>query len=129
MASRDLYNNIGVTLAVSPAVLTATNTSSGIDLAGFEGATVIINTGAIAGAGNFTPKLQESDVSGSGYTDVAAKDLLGSFPSALAADTAYKVGYKGSKRYVRTVITLNSGTSIAAGAVIVKSHARSMPVA
>lgn len=129
MASRDLYDNIGVTLAVSPAVLTATNTSTGIDLAGFEGATVIINTGAIAGAGNFTPKLQESDVSGSGYTDVAAKDLLGSFPSALAADTAYKVGYKGSKRYVRTVITLNSGTSIAAGAVIVKSHARSKPVA
>lgn len=129
MASRDLYDNIGVTLAVSPAVLTATNTSTGIDLAGFEGATVIINTGAIAGAGNFTPKLQESDVSGSGYADVAAKDLLGSFPSALAADTAYKVGYKGSKRYVRTVITLNSGTSIAAGAVIVKSHARSKPVA
>ncbi len=129
MASRDLYNNIGVTLAVSPAVLTATNTSTGIDLADFEGATVIINTGAIAGAGNFTPKLQESDVSGSGYTDVAAKDLLGSFPSALAADTAYKVGYKGGKRYVRTVITLNSGTSIAVGAVIVKSHARSMPVA
>lgn len=129
MASRDLYDNIGVTLAVSPAVLTATNTSSGIDLAGFEGATVIINTGAIAGAGNFTPKLQESDVSGSGYTDVAAKDLLGSFPTALAADTAYKVGYKGGKRYVRTVLTLNSGTSIAAGAVIVKSHARSKPVA
>lgn len=129
MASRDLYDNIGVTLAVSPAVLTATNTSTGIDLVGFEGATVIINTGAIAGAGNFTPKLQESDVSGSGYTDVAAKDLLGSFPSALAADTAYKVGYKGGKRYVRTVITLNSGTSIAAGAVIVKSHPRSAPVA
>jgi len=129
MASKDTYNNIGVTLAVSPAVLTATNTSAAIDLAGFEAATVVITSGAIVGAGNFTPKLQESDTSGSGYTDVAAKDLLGSFPAALAADTAYKVGYIGSKRYVRTVLTLNSGTSVAASAVVLKSHARSKPVA
>lgn len=129
MASRDLYNNVGLTLAVSPAVLTATNTSAAIDLAGFEAATVVITTGAIAGAGNFTPKLTHSDTSGGTYTDVAAADLLGSFPAVLAADTAYKVGYKGAKQFVKTVLTLNSGTSIAASAVIVKSHARSKPVA
>jgi hypothetical protein len=129
MASKDLVDNIGVTLAVSPAVLTATNTSAAIDLAGFEGATVVITAGAIAGAGNFTPKLQESDVSGSGFTDVAAKDLLGSFPAVLVADTAYKVGYKGAKAFIKTVLTLNSGTSIAASAVVIKSHARSKPVA
>lgn len=129
MAKRDLYSNIGVSLAVSPAVLTATNTSAGIDLRGYQSATVVINTGAIAGAGNFTPKLQESDASGSGFTDVAAADLLGSFPAALAADSAYRVGYKGNKRYLRTVITLNSGTSIAAGAVIVLGHPELAPVA
>jgi hypothetical protein len=130
MAKHDLYNNIGVVTAVEPAVLTATNTSAAIDLRGFESATVVINTGAIAGSGNFTPKLQESNTTTSGdFTDVAAGDLLGSFPAALAASTAYKVGYRGTKRYVRTVLTLNSGTSIAASAVIVRGHAALAPVA
>lgn len=129
MASRDLYNNIGLTLAVSPAVLTASNTSAAIDLSGFESATAVITTGAIAGSGNFTPKLTHSDTSGGTYTDVTAADLIGAFPSVLAADTAYKVGYKGPKPFIKTVLTLNSGTSIAASAVIVKGNARSKPVA
>lgn len=129
MAKRDLYSNIGVVQAVAPAVLTATNTATGVDLRDFNSATVVINTGAIAGAGNFTPKLQESDEAAANYADVTAADLLGSFPAALAADSVYKVGYKGNKRYVRTVLTLNSGTSIAASAVIVRGHANLAPVA
>lgn len=114
--------------AVAPQVLTATNTSSGVDLAGFESATVVISTGAIVASGNFTPKLQDS-ADNSTFADVAAADLIGSFPSALAATTVYKVGYKGSKRYVRSVLTLNSGTSIAASVDVVRAHARSKPVA
>lgn len=128
MAKRDLYSNIGVVAAVAPAVLTATNTSAAIDVRGFQSATVVINAGAIVGAGNFTPKLQESDASGSGYTDVIASDLIGAFPTALAADTAYRVGYKGNKRYLKTVLTLNSGTSIAASAVVVLGHPELAPV-
>ena len=129
MAKRDLYSNIGVIAAVVPAVLTATNTSAAIDVRGYNSATVVINTGAIVTAGNFTPKLQESDASGSGFTDVVAADLIGSFPAALAADTAYRVGYKGGKRYLKTVLTLNSGTSIAASAVLVLGHPDLAPVA
>ncbi|MDX8517964.1 hypothetical protein [Mesorhizobium dulcispinae] len=126
---RDLANNIAAVQAVAPAVLTATNTSAAIDLLGYNSAAVIINTGAIVGAGNFTPKLQESDASGSGYTDVAAADLVGTFPAALAAASVVKVGYTGNRRYVRTVLTLNSGTSIAAGAVVIKGNAASKPSA
>ncbi|MBZ9999639.1 MULTISPECIES: hypothetical protein [unclassified Mesorhizobium] len=125
---RDLANNIGAVQAVAPAVLTATNTSAAIDLLGFNGAAVIINTGAIAGSGNFTPKLQESD-DGTTFTDVAASDLVGTFPAALVATSVVKVGYIGNRRYVRTVLTLNSGTSVAASAVIVKGRAASKPVA
>jgi hypothetical protein len=40
-----------------------------------------------------------------------------------------KVGYAGFKRYLRVVVTKNSGTSIAAGAVLVKGHAAQRPVA
>lgn len=125
---RDLVSNIGVVMLVAPAVLTATNTATGIDLLGFNAAAVIINTGAIAGSGNFTPKLQESD-DNTTFTDVAAADLIGTFPAVLAASSVYKVGYRGNKRYVRSVITLNSGTSIAASVVVVKGHASLRPVA
>lgn len=127
---RDLANNVAAVQAVAPAVLAATNTSAAIDLQGFESAAVIINTGAIVSAGDFTAKLQESDTTTSGdFTDVVAANLVGSFPASLVADSVVKVGYVGNKRYLRTVITKNSGTSIAACAVIVKGYAHSRPVA
>lgn len=127
---RDLANNVAAVQAVAPAVLAATNTSAAIDLQGFESAAVIINTGAIVSAGDFTAKLQESDTTtGGDFTDVVAANLVGSFPASLVADSIVKVGYVGSKRYLRTVITKNSGTSIAAGAVILKGDAHSRPVA
>lgn len=127
---RDLANNVAAVQAVAPAVLDATNTSAAIDLQGFESAAVIINTGAIVSAGDFTAKLQESDTTtGGDFTDVVAANLVGSFPASLVADSVVKVGYVGSKRYLRTVITKNSGTSIAAGAVILKGDAHSRPVA
>lgn len=126
---RDLVSNIGVAQVVAPAVLAATTTSDPIDLAGFDSAAIVINTGAIAGSGDFTAKLQESDTTTSGdFTDVVAGDLLGSFPASLAAADVLKVGYRGHKRYLRAVLTKNSGTSIAAGVVIVKGHARDRPV-
>lgn len=128
MASRDNYNNIGVSVAIAAAVLTVTTTSAGIDLAGFESATAVINTGAIAGSGNFTPKLQESSDNAT-FADVAAADLIGTFPAVLAASSIYKVGYKGAKRYIRLVLTLNSGTSITAAADIIKGHPKSAPAA
>ena len=126
---KDLYSNVGVEAAVVPATLTATNTSAAIDLQGYDSAMIIIQTGAIGGAGNFTPKLTECATSGGTYTDVASTDLNGSFISALAASSVYKVGYRGSKRYLKTVLTLNSGTNIVAGVLVVKGDAASGPVA
>lgn len=126
---RDLQSNIGVVAAVAPATLTATNTSAAIDLRGFDSACVVINTGAIGAAGNFTPKLTEADASDGDFTDVAASDLVGEFPAALAAASVYKVGYIGNKRFIKTVLTLNSGTNIAAGAVVVLGNPDQAPVA
>ncbi len=127
---RDIVHNIGIVQALGPAVLAATTTGAALDLKGFESAAVVINTGAIAGSGDFTAKLQESDTTTSGdFTDVAASALQGAFPASLVADSVVKVGYAGFKRYVRLVVTKNSGTSIAAGAVLVKGHAAQRPVA
>ena len=120
----DLKNNIAAVLALSPAVHSATKADAPIvDLQGAGSATVVINTGAIVGAGDYTISLRHGDASDlSGDAAASGDDLLGAFPATLAADTSYAVGYRGGKRYVRVVITKNSGTSIAAGAVIVKGH-------
>ncbi|MFD1341460.1 hypothetical protein [Litorisediminicola beolgyonensis] len=126
---RDIAPNIGITQAVAPAVLSATNTSAAIDLLGFESAAVVINTGAIVSSGDFTPTLQESDTTTPGdFTDVAADRLVGTFPASLTADGVVKVGYIGTKRYVRTVLTKNGGTSIAAGVLVIKGHPADAPV-
>lgn len=127
---RDIANNFGVAQAVAPAVLSATNTSNPIDLLGFGSAALVLNTGAIVSSGDFTAKLQESDTTTSGdFADVAAAELVGDLPATLEAASVYRQGYIGNKRYVRTVITKNGGTSIAAGAVIVTGDAHARPVA
>lgn len=128
---KDTYSALGIVSALVPQVLAATDTgATPIDLQGFNSALVIINTGAIVGAGNYTAKLQHSDtMTGADFVDVTAADLLGSFPAALAENAVRKVGYKGSKRYLRTVVTKNSGTSIAVGIVIARGHPYDAPVA
>lgn len=128
---RDLANNIGLALALSPAVQAATIKGNAIDTQGFGSLAFLINTGAIASAGDFTVKVQESDTTTDGdFTDAVAADLTGNtLPASLAADSSYKVGYVGNKRYARIVATKNSGTSVAIGAMAVKGNAAEKPVA
>ena len=127
---KDGISSLGLIASLAPAVYTATTKGSHSDLQGFNSATLIINTGAIAGDGLYAIACQESDTTTDGdFTDVAGGDLLGSLPAALEAGTVYKQGYKGSKRYIRGVITKTSGTSIAAGAVFALGHPHDAPVA
>ena len=49
--------------------------------------------------------------------------------SSLAAGATTKVGYRGFKRYLKAVLTLNSGTSVTVGAVFILSHAAERPIA
>lgn len=123
---RDLANNISAVTAIAPAVLTATNTPAGVDLNGYNGAVVVITTGAIVGSAVMVPKLQESD---DGVTFTDAFELHGTFPASLAASSTVKIGYRGNKRYIRPVLTLSSGTSIAASAVIIRGNPTKRPVA
>lgn len=127
---RDLASNIGVVLALSPAVQAATINGNTIDLQNFESAALVVTSGAIAGSGIFSAKLQESDTTTSGdFTDVVAADLVGTLPTALVADTTVKQSYIGHKRYIRLVVTQVSGTSVAVGAIVVLGNARNRPIA
>ncbi|ABA04742.1 hypothetical protein Nwi_1624 [Nitrobacter winogradskyi Nb-255] len=129
---RDIASNIGTVQALAPAVQSATIKGETVDTAGFESCAFVINTGATAGspAPSFTAKLQESDTTTDGdFTDVDATHLVGTLPDSLEESSTYKQSYIGHRKYARVVVTKNSGTSIAAGAVAVLGHARSRPVA
>ncbi len=128
---RDLASNIGAVQALAPAVQSATIKGSTIDSVGFGSVTFVVNTGAITSSGNFTVTVEESDTTTDGdFTTVADDDLVAdNLADPLAATSAYMVGYIGSKRYSRVVLTKNSGTSIAAGAVAILGHPRSAPLA
>lgn len=127
---RDIASNIGIAPTLAPADYAATTKGAAVDLLGFESAAVVINTGAITSAGKYVVSVQESDTTTDGdFTDVVAADLIGTLPAELAATATYKQGYIGHKRYIRAVITKTSGTSIIAGAVVVKGDAHKRPVA
>jgi hypothetical protein len=116
---RDLVNNLKTVLALSPAVQAATIKGNTIDLLGYDSCMFVFASGAIVGAGAFGPSIQESDTTTDGdFAHVDDADLLlpDNLPAAFAADSIVKVGYVGTKRYVRCVVTKGSGTSVAVGA-------------
>lgn len=126
---RDLYHNIAARSAITPAVQAASADGTAIDTLGFNRLAFVIHTGAIASAGDFSIKMQESDASGSGFTDVAAAQVQGSTPATLVASTVYRLGYIGNKRYARLVLTKAGGTSIALGATAILGDPADRPIA
>ena len=127
---KDTFHDTKVVASLAPAVQAATLKGSTVDLQGFDSALMVVNTGAIASAGDYSLAMQESDTTTDGdFVNVAAGDLLGAIPASLEDTKTYRQGYIGSKRYVRAVITKNGGTSIAAGAVFVLGSPRLAPVA
>lgn len=111
----DIFNALELKRAVSPAAATTDNTawvSQILDLQGYGAVMLAIQLGALADAdATFTVLLEHSDevTFGGEEEAVADADLLGT--EALAGFTfaddneCRKLGYKGSKRYLRATIT------------------------
>lgn len=127
MTNRDIKSKVDVVQSIVPAVYSADATGIGVDLQGFDSAMAEISSGADVGS-THAPELQESDVLGSGYTTVAPADLQGAFSANLGADTVERVGYIGSKRFIRMFVT-TSGASLAYCANIIRSNASRTPLA
>jgi len=128
---KDTVSGFSFAQSLAPAARTATANGTAVDLSGFNSATFIVDAGAWTD-GTHTFKAQESD-NNSDWSDVAAGDLNGTFTAITSATQAgkfHKVGYKGTKRYVRVVVTA-AGTTTGAvyGAGVMRSHAFSSPVA
>lgn len=127
---RDLYSNIRAVAAIAPAVQSASVNGAAIDLKDVGRVAIVLNTGAIVSAGDFSAKLQESDTTTSGdFADVAADFVDSDAPATLEANSAYRLGYRGYKRYLRLVLTKAGGTSIAAGAVAIGTNLAERPEA
>tara|TARA_R100001510_G_C7494118_1_gene100633 strand:- start:19 stop:483 length:465 start_codon:yes stop_codon:yes gene_type:complete len=141
---KDLSNNIVPVVSIINAVKTAAANGTGVDLQGYESATVLVDVGAegdtLSSSVYFELSLEESD-DDSTYTDVVQADIIdGTIASGgiflkLDGTTGgdpdssggiFRVGYVGNKRYIRVVLaktgTHSNGTPI--GAMVVKGHAR-----
>jgi len=123
---KDLHNSILVGRGLSPVAATTDNTayvSQILDTANAAANEFIWLAGSIADADvTFTLLMEESDAANlSGSNAVADADLLGTeaggAPLFGSDDKTGKIGYIGSKRYIRVTITpaANSGNIFLAG--------------
>lgn len=134
MASRDLHDNVKVTIGIAPIALTgnATTAAATVDTQGFESLEVVVASGVITD-GTLTPGFFEGDAANmSDEAAVAAADLIGTMAAFATTDDGVirKIGYKGSKRYFRAKIVGAGQTTGGVAAVIyIQGHAKNNPVA
>lgn len=106
---RAIHNVIDPVQSLTPAArVNGTANGTGVDLANAAGVAVVFNVGTITD-GTHAPKIQDS-ADNSTFADVAAADQVGSLVN-LVASSVQKVGYVGSKRYIRPVITTSGATT------------------
>lgn len=136
---RDIHNKLKVSRAISPQNPGSGDTpivSQIIDMQGYDSLEFLIATGSLSDANaTFTVLVEDGDVDT--LTDNAAvsdDNLLGT--EALAGfqfdddNEVRKIGYRGSKRYVRLTITPSGNTGdVYVSAVAVQMHAQVEPVA
>ena len=132
MVNRDLVSNILAALSIAPAAnRTATTEGTGVDLRGFDSAAVIFNFGVVTDGG-WTIGIEESD-DDSTYTAVAADDIIGT-PVEVVDSTdvrTYQLGYRGSARYIRAVVTESTASTTGAlfSATVVRGDPLQAPAA
>ncbi len=135
---KDSHNNFKVSRAISPVTVSNNTAQVGqiIDTQGYDSLEFLIAAGSLADLdATYTVLVEEGDDSGlSDAAAVADTDLLGTEAEAgfdfSNDDEVRKIGYIGSKRYVRLTITPANNTANASlSAVAVQGHAVNAPVA
>lgn len=122
MALRDLISNIKESVGFNPEVLTADEDSTTFDMQGFESLVAIVQVGAsgdtLSGSVFLELILEHGDEQdGSDAVAVtSADDVLPGTALALGVfatiddpaedDAVFKIGYRGTKRYVRVAVDL-----------------------
>ena len=133
MATVDVRSQVSAVASIRPQAVTAPVNGAGVDLAGFEGALILVELGTFAGtAPTATIQVQESDDDAT-FSPVAAEDLDGALPATIDPtndETVYELNYKGRRRYIRVAVTAVGGTSpsLPMSAVVIRTNARKQPV-
>lgn len=127
---QDIANHVSVAQTITPGAFTSTQTGSGVDLANFDAAAVVIDVGAVSD-GAFSFEVQHAEDDGTGSPDtweaVADDDLDGSEPGSISANTVTTIGYHGIRRHLRVVAT-DGGTGDASfGASVLRAKGRVKP--
>lgn len=136
---RNLSEAVSVASTINPILgnNTTEGTGTAVDTKGYDSATAIFHFGisgdTLSGTVYVTPTLQESDTTtANDFTNVAAADLVGSLTvidDAAEDPATMVVGYRGTKRYLRALVTF-TGTHTAGipiSAVIVRGHPKVAP--
>ena len=136
--TKDLHNNLKLTTSIVPAVKSSDTNGTGIDTAGYEAVEMVVMVGLSADTLSSTNKISlelEESTDNSTFTDVAEADMIGGISGGTVGEFAlidaatedeltYKVGYRGTQRYIRPVLnfsgTHTTGTPIGAVAILGK---------
>jgi hypothetical protein len=132
MAIRDLLRNNLVSTSLQPAARTSSANGTTVDLRGYDGAFITVSFGAYTD-GTHTPTLQQSPDGVTFTTCVFGTDTdgpadLAAVSSSAGANTIQQIGYIGSNRYVRVVMTVSGATSGALStAAVIAGYPRTAP--
>lgn len=141
---RDLISNIGLAIAIPPAVYAADNTPAAVDLLGFASAAIVVEVGVggitFSGTNKVEFKLTHSDdnVTYDAVTDddvqgvtVDSGGIVRSLVAAHAAPSVVKVGYVGNRRYLKLLADFSGthGTGTPISALVIKGNPADRPVA
>lgn len=145
MARKSMFDDLVVAQIIDPQVYTTDQTSSAVDLQGFESCLLVANVGITGDTLSTSVKVEfevqhsDDDSTYAACADADIQDAVtgtntGTFAVVDAAaddEQAYKCAYVGSKRYVKVVANF-TGThtnGIELGVVSLKGHAVHKPVA
>lgn len=123
---RSIKSETAGVASIQPELHNADVAGASAELVGYDAALVLIQTGDYTD-GTFPIQVEESDDAAT-WTAVADADLDGTEPvidAAADADSVFRVGYLGSKRYLRVAIV--GSTAGATGAEIAASILRAKP--
>lgn len=123
MNRRDMHNSIGVAVALATTAIANGENAVGeiIDMQDAGSLEFILQVGVYTD-GSVTPLIEHGD--NAALADAAAVDnaeLLGTeAAAALSAAGVSKIGYAGTKRYVRLTADTAAGSTLTVGAIAVK---------
>jgi hypothetical protein len=125
--TKQMSASISVASSLYPAARTTTASGTGVDLSGYESATVVVQAGAWTD-GQMAHAIYESDDDDT-YTAADAADVVGTLATVSGAGSDEQVsvvGYVGDKRYIKVVqtITGSPSTGLVSSAVVIRGHAR-----